>query len=169
MLLETKSSSEQAGSMTVRMVLIGAAIGLVYWAGHRYDNFTDSMNMTFSVELWRWFLASGLMVLAGIAAGLAIRPASHGHRWLAALAAAPFALAMSFPAWIWGWPGTRQGSWLWSVVGDFASDRSVMVLWLLVGLALSGGLPVPGGFPARALRLLHKPIADAIDLTARTC
>ncbi|NOY56492.1 MAG: hypothetical protein GXP34_10965 [Actinobacteria bacterium] len=131
-------------SVTLRIALTLVSIVLIYQADRQFENYRNAVARTYSNgELWRWFIAAGMVLLAGAAVGFALRPhpVSRGFVPLRAvgMAVVPFFLAMSLPMFSWGWPGTPMGSWLWSVQMHFAGESLAVPMWLLVGLAIVAG------------------------------
>lgn len=117
---------------------------LLYGAGRMFENFRNALVTTrANNELSRWFVAARMLLVAGVAVGLAVRSRPVSRSFLparaAAMAVVPFLLAMTLPMFIWNWPGTSMGSWLWSVRMRFAGEPLTASMWLLVGLAIAAG------------------------------
>ena len=128
-----------------RVALVLLAVVLAYQADRRFDDFRNALGAGFSApgELWRWFVAAGFLMAAGVTAGFAVRsrpPGLHFKPWpVVVMAAFPLVLAMTLPAIVWGWPGSSMGSWFWSVRAPFFDTPLASAMWLLVGLAITAG------------------------------
>ena len=137
-----------AGPWTALQVLGSsvASVVLIRWAYSWDQGYRDRVAASYdaTAHIWRWFVAAALLVIAGVLIGQAVRRRGFSGRfdWRAtsALGIVPLVLAMTFPAFVWQWPGSSHGSPLWRFRSDFVSyglDRS---MWILVGLAIVAGL-----------------------------
>ena len=137
-----------AGPWTIWHVLVSSVVSvvLIRWASSWEQGFQDRVAASFDADahLWRWFVAAALLVAAGVLIGLAVRRQGFGGRfdWKIALALGlvPLVLAMTFPAWLWGWPWSTLGSPLWSFRADFVAFGPGGSMWILVGAAIASGL-----------------------------
>jgi len=126
---------------------LAASVGsvlLLSWAADWFESYRDHLNTTLSNwELWRWFVGAALLVLAGMIVGVAMGNRMPGGRfdWKVpvALGIVPLFLAMTLPMFLWDWPGSRMGSWLWSFRTEFLRDSLAGPAWVLVGLAVAAG------------------------------
>ena len=133
-----------AVGVTVRIVLVLLAIALIKRASTLEQDYRIVVTQTFSgtAGFWRWWLAGALVVIAGIAVGLAMRSTLPGRHFRAdravAIGIVPFLLAIVWPLFVWGWPVTRLGSWFgWAY--DFSLGVQAHVMWLIVGLGIAAG------------------------------
>lgn len=132
-------------SLLHRTVLSLVAVATVSAADRLFDDFRDAVAKSFSAtgELWRWFLASAFVVVAGVAVGLAARAGPPGRRFSTgrtlAMAVVPLYLALTLPMVVWGWPGPRMGSWPWSLRTRFFHEPLTVAMWLIVGIAVASG------------------------------
>ncbi|MDJ0925264.1 MAG: hypothetical protein QNJ77_11940 [Acidimicrobiia bacterium] len=128
-----------------RLVLSVAAILLLYWSHEWIRSFRDNITVSHAVNahLWRWFVAAGLALLAGLLFGTCVRDTPPGlpFDWKrpVAIGTVPLFLAMTWPPMVWGWPGYDAAGPLWSLRLVFFNDGYATAIWLVVGVAIASG------------------------------
>lgn len=137
-------------SLVSRAALIVVAVALVFVAQGQYETSYAESGETFTFPLLRWFFASGMAALAGVAIGIASRsrPPAGPFRIgvVAALGAVPLFLAMSYPIFTRGWLGLDLSpSPFWRE--RFLELGLTAMMWLFVGVAVAAGFSGRAGRP----------------------
>jgi len=134
--------SRRLADVGVRLLYLVAAIALLWVAKERLEAVSMELRQRGQFSELQWLSFVGAGILAGVMAGLAIRPTgmrAHGYRWEVALLLGipPALLVFSSYAYftqIWLPP-----TWLLEVA--FAADPGAA---LLIGLAIVAGLTARG-------------------------
>src|SRR5439155_18930805 len=164
----------RAGEHVFRLVLRAAAVAFLWIAVDHLLSLQQHASESFQLDAWRWGLALGAAIGAGLVAGVASSlPLRPGYRPIrtAVLGLPPAVFMAQFVFQIW-WVFPRH--WLhtpWFVDWPhlFFSPAAQLALAVLFGLALAGGFrtrrdapaeapaPAPGVAPTSDTRSDHGP------------